>query len=161
MSVDADAQSESISFSRTQPNPVQLPKYYSQIPQPSTSSAQPSKCEEKKKKKKSTDNVSGWRAKAESTEEEFTKTQVTPKQPQPSTLSPQPSKGKEKKQVSGWRERAETETTEEDPFFLAMIDKVNKDHENKMAFENFGKRKRNLNITDFECGNCEKCKRKK
>ena len=112
----SDAQSESISFSRTQPNPVQLPKYY------------------------------------------FRK---IPKIPQPSTLSPQPSKGKEKKQVSGWRERAETQTTEEDPFFLAMIDKVNKDHENKMAFENFGKRKRNLNITDFECGNCEKCKRKK
>ena len=160
----SDAQSELISFSRTQPNPVQLPKYYSQIPQTSTSSAQPSECEEKKKK--STDNVSGWRAKAESTEEDrflqgmiFTKTQVTPKQPQPSTLSPQPSKGKEKKQVSGWRERAETLTTEEDPFLLAMIDKVNKDHENKMAFENFGKRKRNL--TYFECGNCEKCKRKK
>jgi hypothetical protein len=66
MSADGDAQAESISFSITQPNPVQLPQYYYQ------------ECEEKKeekkkeeKKKNSTErNVYGWRAKAESTEED-------------------------------------------------------------------------------------------
>ena len=40
MSADGDAQAESISFSITQPNPVQLPQYYYR------------ECEEKKKEEK-------------------------------------------------------------------------------------------------------------
>ena len=82
MSADGDAQAQSISFSITQANPVQLPQYYYQ------------ECEEKKEKKKEEKNKEskeekkknsternvwmerldggtyGWRAKAESTEED-------------------------------------------------------------------------------------------
>ena len=69
MSADGDAQAESISFSRTQPNPVQLPKYYYQECEKKKKKEKKKK-EEKKKKKNSTENVYGWRAKAESTEED-------------------------------------------------------------------------------------------
>ena len=73
MSGDADAQSESISFSRTQPNPVQLPKYYYQECEEKKKEEKKKaekKKKEEKKKKNSTENVYGWRAKAESTEED-------------------------------------------------------------------------------------------
>jgi len=82
MSADGDAQAQSISFSITQANPVQLPQYYYQECEEKKEKKKEEKKKESKeeKKKNSTERnvwmerldggTYGWRAKAESTEED-------------------------------------------------------------------------------------------
>ena len=79
MSADGDAQAESIAFSITQPNPVQLSQYYYQECEVKKKEEKKNETKEEKKKNSTERNVwmerldggtYGWRAKAESTEED-------------------------------------------------------------------------------------------